>query len=120
MANGEVAGSGTLEEVLANENLGLTVSEDSKDEVEQLEVERQKVAAAAALGGTSSTAVPAAAAVGDFQGVSTKGTKIVDEENKSTGAVELSVYVSYFKATGGVAFFGVFLLAFVASTAVSF
>ncbi|KAJ3027867.1 UNVERIFIED_CONTAM: hypothetical protein HDU68_002956, partial [Siphonaria sp. JEL0065] len=117
MKNGEVQGSGSLNEVLVNDELGLSVSEDARDEVELLEAERTKIALEVAAGGVGSSSSSSAA---EFKGVSTKGTKIVDEENRSTGSVKLAVYVSYFKASGGLFFFVVFLLAFILSTVVSF
>ncbi|KAJ3024988.1 UNVERIFIED_CONTAM: hypothetical protein HDU68_007583 [Siphonaria sp. JEL0065] len=118
MKNGEVQGSGSLNEVLVNEDLGLSVSEDARDEVELLEAERTRMALedAGGVGSSSSTSAPGT----EFKGVSIKGTKIVDEENRSTGSVKLAVYVSYFRASGGLAFFIVFLLAFILSTGVSF
>ncbi|KAI9346242.1 ABC transporter type 1, transmembrane domain-containing protein [Obelidium mucronatum] len=120
MKNGEVQGSGSLNEVLVNDELGLTVSDDAKDEVEAMEVERAKIALEVSEGGSGSSAAPAAVAGTEFKGISTKGTKIVDDEDKSTGSVKMAVYVSYFRASGGIWFFIIFLLAFILSTGVSF
>ncbi|KAJ3291001.1 hypothetical protein HDU79_002770 [Rhizoclosmatium sp. JEL0117] len=112
MKNGEVAGAGSLQEVLDDEELGLSISEDSKNDA--IEIEQKSISE---LEGDESTIKASAT---EFKGVSTKGTKIVDEENRSTGSVKMSVYVSYFRASGGLFFFLMFLFAFIASTGVSF
>ncbi|KAJ3265284.1 hypothetical protein HDU77_005729 [Chytriomyces hyalinus] len=113
MRNGEVAGSGNLSHVLANPDLDLIISkENAVAEVEELALDRadEKLKKTDAEGKMKVA----------LKGVSKKGTKIVDDEEKSTGSVKLAVYVSYFRAGGGLWFFLVFLLAFICSTGVGF
>ncbi|KAI8613164.1 ABC transporter type 1, transmembrane domain-containing protein [Chytriomyces sp. MP71] len=109
MKNGEIVGCGTLSEVKNIPELEISISKQNLDnEIEELALDRAE--AAKAMVGERA----------ELKGVSKKGTKIVDDEDKSTGSVKLSVYVSYFRAGGGFLFFSVFLLAFVGSTGVSF
>ncbi|KAJ3237858.1 hypothetical protein HDU81_008767 [Chytriomyces hyalinus] len=113
MRNGEVAGSGNLSQVLANPDLDLIISkENAVAEVEELALHRaDEILKKTDAEGKTKVAL---------KGVSKKGTKIVDDEEKSTGSVKLAVYVSYFRASGGFLFFLVFLLAFICSTGVGF
>jgi ATP-binding cassette, subfamily C (CFTR/MRP), member 10 len=94
--NGEILLSGTPAEVTkAPEDESLFGLDLSQDNFEDEEEENDKVAVATGVGG---------------------GTQLVDDEEKSSGSVKLSVYKSYFVATGGAFFLILFIIGFVLTT----
>ncbi|KAJ3202455.1 hypothetical protein HDU82_007345 [Entophlyctis luteolus] len=106
MKNGEVAASGRLEELKELDAIDFELKDFRQDR------SRSDKDNALSHGDPEEAKVPSV--------VAEKGTKIIEDEDKSTGSVKLSVYVSYFKASGGMIFFLIFLLAFVCNTGVGF
>ncbi|KAJ3357564.1 hypothetical protein HDU83_006290 [Entophlyctis luteolus] len=102
MKNGEVAASGRLEELKELDAIDFELKDFRQDR------SRSDKDNALSHGDPEEAKVPSV--------VAEKGTKIIEDEDKSTGSVKLSVYVSYFKASGGMIFFLIFLLAFVCNT----
>eukprot|EP00842_Homolaphlyctis_polyrhiza_P006001 jgi/Hompol1/6401/HPOL_000857-RA len=95
--NGEVACQGTPQELSQNPNadsiFGIDLSIDSASDEEE----------------SSNALIDSNVAVATAEG---KGTTLVDDEEKATGSVQLSVYKTYFEAAGGFVFACFFMLSF--------
>ncbi|KAJ3268804.1 hypothetical protein HDV01_002182, partial [Terramyces sp. JEL0728] len=90
MKNGEIVNQGAPIQLVQNpedESLfGLDLTRDEFEDIEESEV----------------SVITAAG----------NGTTLVEDEEKATGAVEFEVYLAYFRATGGIYMFMIFMVAF--------
>ncbi|KAJ3414779.1 hypothetical protein HDV05_006026 [Chytridiales sp. JEL 0842] len=107
MKNGEVAAHGDLNAILNNPELGVAInSTNNVLEADSDTEESPPIASTMSLNDKKK----------DDKKDTTKEktyTKLVDDEDRARGSVKLAVYVSYFAATGGLLFFGIFLLSYI-------
>ncbi|KAJ3195479.1 hypothetical protein HK101_011982 [Irineochytrium annulatum] len=103
--NGEIAGAGTVSELVRNPVEGFSLGSGS--EVDLFNASKDDDADSVYSMAT------------DFKGIAKEGTKIVDEEQRSRGVVKVATYAIYFFACGGLFFLSIFFVFFVAATVTS-
>ncbi|KAJ3124334.1 hypothetical protein HK100_011273 [Physocladia obscura] len=87
LKNGEIAASGNLDEIIhRSKDLDLVLNRENHEN-ERAGFEAAKIADVEAAIVSAAVGKPG---VSEFKGISSHGTKIVDEENRSTGSVDLS------------------------------
>ncbi|KAJ3185467.1 hypothetical protein HDU87_000088 [Geranomyces variabilis] len=121
MRDGAVAGAGTLEEVLADPALQVSIEEESFVEEEKEEKEKEEAAIevgaaeaaavgssdeAPAAGESNGTAAPALTSDAD---TSSEAAKLTTVEGMSRGKVDRATYLKYFASAGGMWVFCAFI-----------
>ncbi|KAJ3165265.1 hypothetical protein HDU88_004350 [Geranomyces variabilis] len=132
MRDGAVAGAGTLEEVLADPALQVSIEQESFVEEEKEEKEKEEAAievgavdaaaagtsdAAPAVGNSSAPAVPLPRSDAD---TSSEAAKLTTVEGMSRGKVDRATYLKYFASAGGTWVFCAFIFGVILTQASSY